>query len=108
MSPRRASLREEWFIEDSERDISGLCPMCRVAAEAEIMRFGPTVRDGLHEIFAASRAIRVQGATAGRGYRDHGDWDAAAVVRSIGVLIGMAAKNYPSAPFSDQNTGEKA
>lgn len=108
MSARRVSLREEWFIEDAERDISGLCPLCRNAAEAEILIFGPTVRDGLHEIFSASRATRVQGAMAGRGYRDHGDWDAAAVVRSIGVLIGMAAKNYPSAMFSDQNTGEKA
>lgn len=106
MTTLRPSLREEWFIEDALRDLAGLCPMCRRRAEDEIMVFGASVRDGLSEIFKASRSIRVSAAQTGRPYRDIGDWEAASVIRTIGTLISAAVRVNGVPPYSISEAAE--
>lgn len=101
MADRRPSLREQWFIEDALRDLNGLCPVCRGAAEKEILLFGPSLNHALSEIYSASRRIRVRAGLDGRDCRHMTDWEAAIVMRSIAGLTAMSVAAYGFSPASE-------
>ena len=82
-------LEEEWFVEDSTRDLAGFCPMCRRDAEELIQLFGKTEELALREIYRQSRAIRVT-----HMRRDVGPWESARVLQSIRAMTCMAGKIY--------------
>ena len=84
------SLAEQWFVDDNLLWLEGLCPECRAAFRGELRLFAATDRDALSEVFRQSRAIRVQAALAGRGYR-RDDYESLHVHRTLRALISMAS-----------------
>lgn len=82
---RAPSLAEQWFIEDTIEQMTGLCQSCRDDLGNWLRLFGRDDRTALHEIYVQSRAIRVTQS------RDCDNWEALRVMQFIGGCVDMAS-----------------
>lgn len=62
---RKPCLAEEWFIEGAIESFDGMCTLCKDMLQADILRFGHTIQEGLSQIYKLSRGIRVHQILAG-------------------------------------------